>query len=395
MRSSASGSGAGGRKGQGRGASAGRQPSRRETSVPGGGPPHGSSRAPIPEVDLARIRTVPIARREGKVRIEHLAPAPDPGMPVGDFLRLLPRQLAAESLGRLVDAIATAHRDRRPVVAMLGGHVVKVGTGPVLIELARRGVITCLAMNGAAAIHDFELAMWGKTSENVEDSLGEGAFGMVEETSAMMNEATGEGERLGIGLGEALGRKLFDLEAPHRATSLLAVGWELGLPVTVHVAIGTDILHQHPSASGRAIGETTHRDFRRFAAALRNLSGGVVLNLGSAVVMPEVFLKAMSVIRNLGEPVDALTTANLDFERHYRPGKNVLERPTRGIGEGIEIMGHHEIMLPLLGALVMARLDRGAAPGTEAGRRASQGKPARGRSGDAREGRERVRRKAD
>jgi hypothetical protein len=261
-------------------------------------------------------------------------------------------------LRRLVTAILTARSAGRPVVAMLGGHVVKVGTGPNLVALARRGALTALAMNGAAAIHDFELAMWGETSETVEEALGDGAFGMVEETAALMNEATVEGQRAGIGLGEALGLKLDRLEAPHRAQSLLATGLELGMPVTVHVAIGTDILHQHPTASGAAIGDTSLRDFRRLAAALRGLSGGVVLNLGSAVMMPEVFLKALSVIRNLGEPITSLTTANLDFQRHYRPTKNVLERPTQGIGTGIELVGHHEIMIPLLTALVLAGLDR-------------------------------------
>jgi hypothetical protein len=298
-------------------------------------------------------------------------------VPIGDFLALLPRQLAADGLRRLVEAILAAHRAGRPVVAMLGGHVVKVGASPALLALARRGVITCLAMNGAAAIHDFELAMWGQTSETVDESLGEGAFGMVEETAALMNEATCGSERLGIGLGEGLGRKLFDLEAPHRSSSLLAAGYELEIPVTVHVAIGTDILHQHASASGSAIGETSFRDFRRLAAALRGLSGGVVLNLGSAVVMPEVFLKALSVIRNLGEPLEALTTANLDFQRHYRPGKNVLERPTRGIGEGIELVGHHEIMLPLLAALVLAGLEREGAGGAGSRPRQPRGERSR------------------
>jgi hypothetical protein len=310
-------------------------------------------------VDLHAIRTRPIAERASKVGIADLAPPPDPRRPVGEFLELLPRQLAAEGLRRLVRAILTAHLAGRPVVAMLGGHVVKVGASPALLALIERRVVNCLAMNGAAAIHDFELAMWGKTSETVEETLGEGAFGMASETAELMNEATCEGEVHGIGLGEALGRALVERRAPHRGTSLLAVGYELGIPVTVHVAIGTDILHQHPSASGRAIGDTSFRDFRRFAAVLGGLSGGVVLNLGSAVIMPEVFLKALSVVRNLGAPLTALTTANLDFVRHYRPGKNVLERPTRGIGEGIELVGHHEIMLPLLASLVLAGLDAG------------------------------------
>jgi hypothetical protein len=319
--------------------------------------PDGPEHRGIREVDLAGIRTVPIARRGSKVRIEHLAPVPDPSTPVGDFLHMLPRQLAADGLRKLVLAIVTARRGHHPVVAMLGGHVVKVGASPALIAMARRGALTALAMNGAAAIHDFELAMWGETSETVEGGLGSGAFGMAEETAARMNQATAEGMEAGIGLGEALGRKLVELAAPHRAQSLLAVGLELELPVTVHVAIGTDTLHQHPTASGAAIGETSLRDFRRFAAALRGLSGGVVLNLGSAVIMPEVFLKALSVVRNLGEEVTSLTTANLDFQRHYRPTKNVLERPTHGIGSGIELIGHHEIMIPLLAALVLAGLD--------------------------------------
>ena len=341
------------------------------------GGPRRASAPRFPEVDLNAIRTRPIAERESKVGIADLAPRPDPTRPVGQFLDLLPRQLAAEGLRRLVRALVAAHRAGRPVVAMLGGHVVKVGASPALLALVERRVITCLAMNGAAAIHDFELAMWGKTSETVEEALGEGAFGMAGETAVLMNEATRKGEELGLGLGEVLGQALIELHAPYREASLLAIGHELGIPVTVHVAIGTDILHQHPSASGRAIGDTSFRDFRRLAAVLQGLSGGVVLNLGSAVIMPEVFLKALSVVRNLGAPLTALTTANLDFMRHYRPGKNVLERPTRGIGEGIELVGHHEIMLPLLASLVLAGLDaEDEGPGSGPGRAARGGGPA-------------------
>ena len=344
------------------------------------GGPRRASAPRFPEVDLNAIRTRPIAERESKVGIADLAPRPDPTRPVGQFLDLLPRQLAAEGLRRLVRALVAAHRAGRPVVAMLGGHVVKVGASPALLALVERRVITCLAMNGAAAIHDFELAMWGKTSENVEETLGQGAFGMAGETAELMNEATRTGERRKLGLGEALGRALVELDAPHQEVSLLATGYTLGIPVTVHVAIGTDILHQHPSASGRAIGDTSFRDFRRLAAALRGLSGGVVLNLGSAVIMPEVFLKALSVVLNLGAPLTALTTANMDFMRHYRPGKNVLERPTRGIGEGIELVGHHEIMLPLLASLVLADLDAGGAgSGARTRGAATRGAAARGR----------------
>jgi len=238
----------------------------------------------FPEVDLGAVRTVSIAQRESKVGIADLAPVPDPERPVKDFLDLLPHQLAANGLRRLVAAIAAAHAAGRPVVAMLGGHVVKVGASPALLALARERVITCFAMNGAGAIHDFELAMWGQTSETVEETLGGGVFGMVAETATLMNEAAREGEREGLGLGEALGRKLLQLAAPHRGQSLLATGLELGLPVTVHVALGTDTLHQHPSASGAAIGATSLQDFKFFTSFVAKLEGGVYLNCGSAVI---------------------------------------------------------------------------------------------------------------
>ncbi len=334
--------------------------------------------SPYQEIDLRGVRTVSIAERESKVHLEHLAPAPQPELPVGRLLEMLPDQLAARGLARLVEAVSLAHAAGKPVLAMLGGHVIKTGCGPSLIALCREGVLTCLAMNGSAAIHDFELALWGKTSETVEESLGQGEFGMVEETSRLMNEATVEGYRSSRGLGESLGLKLSQLKAPNRDISLISSAFELGLPLTVHVAMGTDILHQHPSASGEAIGDTTLRDFRRLAGALRGLSGGVALNLGSAVVMPEVFLKALSVLRNLGEPLESLTTANLDFQRHYRPTQNVLRRPTQGIGEGIELVGHHEIMLPLLAALILARVRRGTADGVRGTGPAASG---RGRQG--------------
>lgn len=330
--------------------------------------------SPYREIDLRGIRTVPIAKRPSKVHLEQLAPRPDPELPLGRLCEMLPDQLAARGLRRLVAAMVRARAAGRPRIAMLGGHVIKTGCGPCLIELARSGALTCLAMNGSAAIHDFELAVWGKTSETVEESLGQGDFGMVEETSRLMNEATGEGYREGLGLGESLARKLHLLEVPHGAQSLLWSARSIGLPVTVHVALGTDILHQHPTASGEAIGDTTLRDFRRLAGALCGLSGGVVLNLGSAVVMPEVFLKALSVVRNLGEPLTALTTASFDFQRHYRPAQNVLRRPTRGIGEGIELVGHHEILIPIFAALVLAAL-RGAVAGPQDSRAAAGAAP--------------------
>jgi hypothetical protein len=314
---------------------------------------------PYREIDLAGITTTAIAGRASKVHLEHLAPTPDPSRPIAELLEMLPDQLAAAGLRRLIDSIGRARAAGRPVIAMLGGHVIKTGCAPPLIALCRQGVVTGVAMNGSAAIHDFELALWGKTSETVEESLGIGEFGMVEETSRLINEATREGQQAGRGLGESLALKLRELDAPHGDISIICSAFELEVPITVHVALGTDIVHQHPTASGAAIGDTSLRDFRRLAGGLRGISGGVVLNLGSAVVMPEVFLKALSVVRNLGEPLDELTTANFDFQRHYRPTQNVLRRPTSGIGEGIEIVGHHEIMIPLLAALLLARVETG------------------------------------
>jgi hypothetical protein len=280
------------------------------------------------------------------------------------LLDRLPDQLGAAALRSVVGATAAAALGRRPVVVLAGGHVVKTGCTPCLVQLMERGVITAVALNGAAAIHDFELATLGATSEDVEGSLATGSFGMASETAAAMNAVTGEASRRGEGLGEALGRYLHETGAPHAATSLLAGGWRLNIPVTVHVALGTDVIHQHPSADGAAIGATSLRDFRILAAALRPLAGGVVLNFGSAVVLPEVFLKALSVLLNLGEPVRDLTTCDFDFIRHYRPMMNVVQRPTAGgRGRGYSITGHHEILIPLFTAGVLRRLGTAGPPG--------------------------------
>ena len=262
----------------------------------------------------------------------------------------------------VIDHVARAARARRPVVVMCGGHVVKVGVPPCLIALMERGIVTHLALNGAAALHDVEIARMGRTSEDVEANLHAGTFGMVDETGDFMNAAVVEGQRRGEGLGECWGRALDEANAPHASVSLLAAAWRLEIPATVHVAIGTDTIHHHPACDGAALGETSLRDFRIFAATLAEARGAVVLNIGSAVLLPEVFLKALAVARNLGADLSDLTTANFDQIQHYRPRVNVIERPTRGPGgKGYALTGHHEIMIPLLTAGVLARFE-GASP---------------------------------
>ena len=268
--------------------------------------------------------------------------------------------LVARDFLRIVDAIVDAARRKRGVVVMLGGHVVKTGLAPVLADLLRRRVITHIAMNGSGAIHDYEIARFGGTSEDVAAGLRDGTFGMAEETGREMNEAFIEGMRAGQGMGEALARRLDTVDSLlHPELSVLLSAWRLGIPATVHAAIGAEIIHQHPAANGAAIGDTSHRDFRRLAGALPDLDeGGVVLNLGSAVIMPEVFLKALTIARNLndGRPVN-FVSCDLDMLRHYRPRMNVVQRPTLDSGRGYEITGHHEIMVPLLAWAVVTRLE--------------------------------------
>jgi hypothetical protein len=260
----------------------------------------------------------------------------------------------------VADAIANAARRERGVVAMLGGHIVKTGISPLLIELMRRDVITHVAMNGSAAIHDYEVARFGATSEDVAAGLRDGTFGMADETGREMNAAFVEGMRAQQGMGESLGRALIARsDLAHPEMSLLRAATELGISATVHAALGAEIIHQHPAANGAAIGDTSHRDFRRLAAALTDIhDGGVVLNLGSAVIMPEVFLKALTIARNLNEGRPrSFVTADFDMQRHYRPRVNVVQRPTLDGGKGYEITGHHEIMMPLLVWTVLDRLE--------------------------------------
>ena len=309
------------------------------------------------EADLSLLKVGPVLERPTKVSVEDFARPLDPAA-ARAVLETLPRQLAGEALREVVARTARARRDGRPGIAMCGGHVVKVGVSPCLIALMERGVITHLAMNGAAAIHDVEIARMGRTSEDVEARLHQGTFGMVDETGDFMNAAMLEGSRRGEGLGESWGRSLEESGSPHGALSLLATAWRLGVPATVHVAIGTDTVHQHPRCDGAALGETSLRDFRILAGTLAESRGAVVLNFGSAVLMPEVFLKALSVARNLGADLSGLTTVNFDQIQHYRPHMNVVERPTRAPGaRGYALTGHHEILVPLFAGAVLAALE--------------------------------------
>jgi hypothetical protein len=312
------------------------------------------------EVDLSKIKTVPIAVRPNKVRAEEFASPPGSDRSFKAFLQALPDALVARDLLAVAKDIAAA-AGKRGVVVMTGGHVVKTGLAPVLIDLMRRGVITHLAMNGSAAIHDYEIARFGGTSENVAEGLRDGTFGMAEETGRGMNEAIIRGMKEQWGMGESLARALGNEPVlAHPELSLLVGARMLGVPCTIHAAIGAEIIHQHPAASGAAIGDTSHRDFRRLAASLPSLQdGGVVLNLGSAVIMPEVFLKALTIARNLnaGKPVN-FTACDMDMTRHYRPRVNVVQRPTLEGGRGYEITGHHEIMVPMLAWAVVEELER-------------------------------------
>ncbi len=312
------------------------------------------------EADFSRLKTVPVAKRPNKVDASLLAKPPVPSdRSFSGFLAALPSILAAQDLRYVVDQIAAA-AGRRAVVAMLGGHVIKVGLGPLLIALMRKRAVSVIAMNGSAAIHDFELAAYGGTSEDVAAGLGDGTFGMAEETGREMNAALARGAKTQQGAGEALAEYLrARKDLPGREVSVLVACAELGVPVTVHAALGAEIIHQHPTADGAAVGATSHRDFRRLAGALPDLDdGGVVLNLGSAVMMPEVFLKALTVARNLngGRPKN-FTACDCDMHRHYRPRVNVVERPTLAGGRGIQLTGHHEILFPLLSWAILSRLD--------------------------------------
>lgn len=310
----------------------------------------------IAPLDFSGLKTIPIRDRGGKVRLEHLARPYEKGSGVAAWLDSLPHVLAADGLRAVVEDIESARAKGKPVIWGMGGHVIKCGLAPILIDLMGRGYATAFTMNGSAAIHDFEIAIAGQTSEDVEAVLPDGRFGTAEETGREMNLAIIEGTRDSLGMGEALGRRLVGL-AEYGESSLLLAAYRNRTPVTVHVAMGTDTPHTHPAADPGAIGQATHRDFRLFCRLVTGLhEGGVYINTGSAVVLPEVFLKAVSVVRNLGCPLENFTTVNLDFLQHYRPKANVVERPhARSGGRGIAITGHHEILVPLIAAALIER----------------------------------------
>jgi hypothetical protein len=308
--------------------------------------------------DLNGLKTYELRSRPSKVFVEDLGRPADPAAPVGDWLDALPRQLGAEDLRRVRDHLCRAARDGRTVTAALGGHVIKTGCGPYLIDWIKRGLLRAVALNGAAAIHDFELAAAGKTSEDVAAQLRQGQFGMARETADAFAVAARAGAENDVGLGAALGNYLEQMNCPYAEISLLLAARRAGIPCTVHVALGADIVHMHPHVSGAALGEASLIDFRRLCSVVTTLAHGVWMNLGSAVMLPEVFLKAVSVAYNFGHNLDGLVAVNVDKESRYRSTVNVLSRPA---AEGIELTGHHEVLLPLLHAAVAARLGQVAA----------------------------------
>ena len=319
------------------------------------GPPRaaGAARFEYVDFDLSDVRTYPLASRPGKAREEQFARPYRRGSGIPGLIESLPSLLAAADFRAVVQRLVEVRHRGGGHVWGIGAHVEKTGLGPVLIDLMERGYASAIATNGAGVIHDYEVALCGATSEDVEGSLGEGRFGMAEETGRGLNDIISAGVAAGQGLGEAVGAHLLRAGAPFEAQSVAAAAARLGIPLTVHVGIGTDITHMHPSASGAALGEGSLRDFRRFVANVARLQDGVYLNCGSAVILPEVFLKAVALARNRGLPLTGLTTVSLDFVRLYRPETNVVRRPTTGIGTGYSLVGHHELLIPLLAAALV------------------------------------------
>src|SRR6267378_1444935 len=306
------------------------------------------------DFDLSGITTYPLKSRRSKSRVEDFArPAPSGGS-IGAFVESLPNILAGVDFKAVVRAMVEAKRTGAGIVWGLGAHVIKTGLGPVLVDLMERGFVSAIATNGAAIIHDFEVALVGATSEDVDEALGPGRFGMADETGRLLNAAIADGVGAGLGIGQAVTRLVASLQPQFARSSILAAAARLDIPITVHVAIGTDVIHMHPAASGAALGEGSLRDFRYFVSNVARLERGVYLNCGSAVVLPEVFLKAVALARNRGITLAGLTTVNMDFVRLYRPQTNVVSRPTAGTGRGYSLVGHHEIMIPLLAAALVA-----------------------------------------
>lgn len=310
----------------------------------------------FPPLDFDRVRTYPLRERDNKVHLAELARVWRRGGSLAEFIDSLPRILVGTDFRAVVEATVAAVRAQKPVVVMMGAHPIKCGLNPVFVDLMKRGVIHAVAFNGAGAIHDFELALQGETSEDVQAGLNDGSFGMIEETGRLMNAALAAGVQQGIGAGRALGEAIVTGPHKYKDLSILHQGCTGNIPVTVHIAIGTDIIHQHPTTDGAVLGEATHLDFQKFASVVAQLEGGVLLNIGSAVIMPEVFLKALTIARNLGHTVEHFTTANFDMLRHYRPTENVVRRPTAKGGRGYYITGHHELLVPLWAAAVIEQL---------------------------------------
>ncbi|CAN5691790.1 hypothetical protein BH18ACI5_BH18ACI5_16640 [soil metagenome] len=313
---------------------------------------------PYEEFDLSGVRTYPLASRSSKANAKDFARVGGTAQTVAQFVETLPDILAGSDFKAVVRALQSAREAGDGIIWGIGAHVVKTGVSPILIDLMERGYVSALAMNGAGVIHDFEVALAGSTSEDVDEALGPGRFGMAEETGRLLNAAISDGVRAGKGIGQSVGTRLQEMGPPHAPLSLLCAATRLGIPVTVHVAVGTDIIHMHPAADGAALGEGSLRDFRFFVSNVARLKGGVYLNCGSAVILPEVFLKAVALARNQGTSLDGLTTVNLDFTRLYRPQTNVVSRTVAGIGKGYSLVGHHEIMIPLLAAALAGAPDR-------------------------------------
>jgi deoxyhypusine synthase len=304
-------------------------------------------------IDLGKVKTYRLSDRKSKVTADDFAQTWQKGSSFQVFLENLPDILAGRQLKSVITAIVDAHRDKHMVLFGMGAHVTKVGLNPVVIDLMERGIIAGVAMNGAGIIHDLEIALVGQTSEDVATALDDGSFGMAHETCTFLSDAMADADRNSWGLGRAVGSAICDKQLPLMDKSILAAGARLGIPVTVHVAIGTDIIHMHPEFNPRHAGAASHRDFRLFASMVSTLEKGVYLNVGSAVILPEIFLKATTLVRNLGYTLKDFTTVNLDFIKHYRPLTNVVARPTSGGGQGINLVGHHEILLPLIAAGVI------------------------------------------
>lgn len=308
------------------------------------------------DLDFSKLSTYSIMDRKSLVSKDDFAQPWTKGGGLGEFFNRLPAILAGKDIRRVVAALAAAAKAKRQICFGMGGHVIKTGMNPILIDLMERGVLTLMAMNGSCIIHDLETALTGRTSEDVAASINDGSFGMARETSDLLNQAIASAKKEGMGLGRAVGRMILDQDLPFKELSVTAQGARLDIPVTVHVAVGTDIIHMHPDFDAAACGKATHDDFLTFARHVAGLEQGVFVNAGSAVILPEVFLKALTLARNLGHRVDDFTTVNLDFIRHYRPMTNVVNRPTLGKGQGYAIVGHHEILIPLIAAGIIEAL---------------------------------------